>query len=374
MKTVKIVVLTFALLFCFNISALATQGSDYDRFIQSSGADGLYSDLTDDVKKALEELGINKVDFSSVFDVSFSKVFNVIKNVSSDSLEAPLKSLIKLICIIIVISIGESFVPDDGKYKSIVSILSTLFLISVIIVPLYQAIESAVSCVGVSCGFMKALIPVLTGVVSASGNPTLAISFQSIAFGVAQVIASVSKNYIVPLVGAVIALDITGAIMPAFKLSGITELVKKTVISVLSFTSTLYISFLSLKGALANAVDSVANKGIKLIISSAVPVVGSAVSEAYSGIIGSLVLAKSTIGIFSIAVIAVINAPAMLQLLFWIFALKAGSAVGEVFSQEGTVKLLKALAGAMTLLNVVLLFNAVLFIISLALILAIKGN
>ncbi len=370
MKAVKIFFSCFILLLLFTVTASAQE--DYSALIESSGANELYDSLDEDIKEALGELGINEVDFSALFDVSIEKVFNLVKNASVGSLEAPFKSLMKLMCVIILISLGESFIPDDDKYRSIIGILSTLFCISAMIVPLYQAMESAISSISVCAVFMKGLIPVLVGVVSASGNPTLAISFQSVAFSVAQTISMLNEKYTVPIVGAVIALDITGSLMPSFKLSGITDLIKKTVISILSFTATLYVSFLGIKGALANAADTVANKGIKLIISSAVPVVGSAVSEAYSGIIGSLVLVRSTVGIFGIAVIAVITAPAMIQLLFWIFALKIGTAVGEVFNQEGTVRLLKALSSAITLFNVVLLFNAVLFIISLALIIAIK--
>lgn len=373
MKAVKITAVCIFIIFALSVSAFAVgETEDFSSLVSSSGADELYDSLGDDVKEILGELGINGVDFSSLFDVSFSKVFNVIRNAWTGSLEAPAKSLVKLLGIIILLSVGESFIPDDEKFKPVMGILSALFCISVVIVPLYGAMESAVSSIGICSGFMKGLIPVLTGVVSASGNPALAISFQSVAFGLAQVISVVCEKYVVPIVGAVIALDITGALMPSFKLSGITDLIKKTVTGILSFGASLYVSFLGIKGALASAADTVANKGIKLIISSAVPVVGGAISEAYSGILGSLVLVRSTVGIFGIAVIAVITAPAMIQLLFWIFALKIGAATGEVFMLDGTVRLLKALSSAATLLNVVLLFNSVLFIISMALILAMR--
>ena len=97
-------------------------------------------------------------------------------------------------------------------------------------------------------------------------------------------------------------------------------------------------------------------------------------AEAYTGIVGSLVLARSTVGIFGIAVIALINLPSCLQLVFWIFALRLSAAVGELFNQETAAKLLHAIGSAITLLNGVLLFNAVLFIISTALILIIKAG
>lgn len=373
MRKVKIFAVCVLIILSFSVNAYATGESEYyNGQVESSGAEDILSGLDSETKERLGELGIEDVNFSSLFDVSFSKIFSFVKKAAEGKLESPLKSLMKLLSVIILIAVCESFMPDDDKMKNVINMAAVLFSVTVIISPLYDAMESAVSSVGVCADFMKSLIPVLVGIVSASGNPSLAVSFQSCAFAAAEVISALGKNYVVPIVGAVTALDLTGSLMPSMKLSGITELVKKTVIQTLSFTATLYVSFLGIKGALANAADTVASKGIKLVISSAVPIVGGAVSEAYSGIIGSLVLVRSTVGIFGIIVIAVITVPSMLQLLFWIFALKLGAAAGEVFSLGGVSSLLKALSCAITLLNVVILFGAVLFIISLALLLSLK--
>ena len=373
MRKVKIFAVCVLIILSFSVNAYAAGESEYyNGQVESSGAEDILSGLDSETKERLGELGIEDVNFSSLFDVSFSKIFSFVKKAAEGKLESPLKSLMKLLSVIILIAVCESFMPDDDKMKNVINMAAVLFSVTVIISPLYDAMESAVSSVGVCADFMKSLIPVLVGIVSASGNPSLAVSFQSFAFAAAEVISALGKNYVVPIVGAVTALDLTGSLMPSMKLSGITELVKKTVIQTLSFTATLYVSFLGIKGALANAADTVASKGIKLVISSAVPIVGGAVSEAYSGIIGSLVLVKSTVGIFGIIVIAVITVPSMLQLLFWIFALKLGAAAGEVFSLGGVSSLLKALSCAITLLNVVILFGAVLFIISLALLLSLK--
>ena len=373
MRKVKIFAVCVLIILSFSVNAYAAGESEYyNGQVESSGAEDILSGLDSETKERLGELGIEDVNFSSLFDVSFSKIFSFVKKAAEGKLESPLKSLMKLLSVIILIAVCESFMPDDDKMKNVINMAAVLFSVTVIISPLYDAMESAVSSVGVCADFMKSLIPVLVGIVSASGNPSLAVSFQSCAFAAAEVISALGKNYVVPIVGAVTALDLTGSLTPSMKLSGITELVKKTVIQTLSFTATLYVSFLGIKGALANAADTVASKGIKLVISSAVPIVGGAVSEAYSGIIGSLVLVKSTVGIFGIIVIAAITVPSMLQLLFWIFALKLGAAAGEVFSLGGVSSLLKALSCAITLLNVVILFGAVLFIISLALLLSLK--
>lgn len=334
----------------------------------------IYNSLNSETQELLKEIGADSADFDSLFGVTPQKVRALTKKLITGSIEAPTSSAARLFAVIILIAIFECFSPDDAKLKTVVNIVGTLLCIISVISPLSTAVSSAVSSIAVGEKLMLALIPVLAAVVTATGNPTLAASFQSIAFAGAQIISGISNSFIVPIVGTVMALDVTGSVMPSFKLGGITSLIKKSITAVLTFVSTLFVSFLGIKGALANAADTVASKGIKLVISSAVPVVGGALSEAYSGIIGSLVLVKSTVGIFGIAAIALINLPSCLQLLFWIFALKLSAAVGELFEQQNIAALLRSLASSLTLLNVVLLFNAVLFIISTALILVIKAG
>ncbi len=371
-KKISVTFLIIAVIFIFlNVTSFAQEDNDIYKL---SGAAELFSVIPEQTRELLKELGITELDFDSVFNVSAEDILNLIKKLLTGAVESPVNSLIRLISVIIIIAVCECFVPEDSKIKLISEMAGILFCTVSILNQLTSSISFAVASISVTEKFMLLLIPVLTAIVSVSGNPTLAISFQSIAFAGAQIITGVAGNFIVPIVGAVLSLDITGALMPTFKLSGLTDFIKKTVTAVMSFSASIFVSFLGLKGALANTADSLASKGIKLVISSAVPVVGGALSEAYSGVIGSLVLVKSTVGIFGICAVALINLPSCVQLLFWTFALRLGAAVADLFEQRSISALLKAIASSVTLLNVVLLFVAVLFIISTALILVIKAG
>lgn len=371
-KNLFVLFLVVGLFLFLNTASYAVEEST--ELLKSLGAENLFESLPDEISELFSELGVNEIDFDSIFNIKEENVWKLIKKLLTGAVESPVKSLVRLLAVIILLAICECFIPEDTKIKSIMEMCGTLFCTISVLNPLSTAVSSAVASVSVTESFMLILIPILTAIVSVSGNPTLAVSFQSIAFAGAQVISGVASRFIVPLVGAVLALDITGTLMPSYKMTGITEFIKKTVTTVLSFGATIYVSFLGLKGALANAADSLASKGIKLVISSAVPVVGGALSEAYSGVIGSMVLVKSTVGIFGICAVALINLPSIVQLLFWIFALKFGVAVADLFEQHGISSLLKAVASTLTLLNVVLLFVAVLFIISTALLLVIKAG
>lgn len=328
--------------------------------------------IPDETAELLELLDIDTLDFDAIFNVKAEDCVAVAKKLLTGGLESPFKSLVRLIVIITLIAIFESFLPDDAGFRLTVEVVASLLCTLSVIEPLSTAITSAVASISVSETFMLTLIPLLTAIVSLSGNPALALSFQSIAFAAAQIISGIAESVIVPIVGAVLALDVTASVMPTFSLSGLTDFIKKTITSVLSIGASVFMSFLGIKGVLANAADTVAGKGIKMIISSAVPIVGGALSEAYSGIMGSIVIVRSTVGIIGICIIALINLPSLIQLLFWIFALRFAAASADLFEQKAISAFLRALASSLTLLNVVLLFVAVLFILSTALLISLR--
>lgn len=371
-KAVSIIIFLQLIIMLCSLSALAVENNSdiYDAFSASEIMDS----LPQETSELLELLEIDSVEFDSVFNVDAEGCLAVAERLLTGGIESPLKSMVRLIAIIIMVALFESFLGDEKNYRTTVEVVAALLCTLSVIEPVSVAITSAVSSVNVAEKFMLTLIPVLAVIVSVAGNPTLAVSFQSIAFYGAQAISLLAKSVVVPVVGAVLALDITASVMPAFSLSGLTELIKKSLTAVLSIGASLFMSFLGIKGVLANAADTVAGKGIKMIISSVVPVVGGALSEAYSGIMGSIVLVRSTVGIIGICIIALISLPSIIQLLFWIFALRLASSVAVLFEQKTIASLLKSLSSSITLLNVVLLFVAVLFILSTALLISIRAG
>lgn len=372
-KVTEIIGICIFVLIWLSPISFAESDSISDLLGESTSSE-IFDAVPDDVKQMLDDMGISKIDFDSLFHITPQKVWQTAKNVIMGQGEAPIKSLIRLMAVIIILAVCECFAPEDDKMKTVMETVGVLMCVISVISPLSDAVSSAVAVITLSEKFVLALIPVLATVITVAGNPELALSFQSIAFAAAQMIAIASKNYIVPVVGALLALDITGSVMPSFHLSSLTGMIKKIITISLSFVATIFVSFLGIKGTLANAADTVTSRGIKLVISSAVPVVGGALSEAFSGIVGSVVLVKSALGIFGIVVISLINLPFCIQLLMWIFSLRFAAAVGEMLNQCCVANLLKAVASAITLLNVVLVFNAVLFIIATALVLTIKAG
>ena len=137
MRIVKIAV-SFILLFAaLSLGAYAAESdSAYDSQLGASGAQGIYDGLDSEIKDGLDELGVSGADFSSLYDLSPKKIFSFISDAASGSLEQPSKSLVKLLSVIIVISIGSCFMPDDERMKSIMNMTAALLCISAVIWPI----------------------------------------------------------------------------------------------------------------------------------------------------------------------------------------------------------------------------------------------
>lgn len=370
----KVIITIFSVLLLLLLLSVDSFAVQSDNEYLNDNFDYLIESLPEDIKRHLEENGDIEISIESFINLSFKDIVDVMVKIITGQIESPLRSLIKLISVVVIIAVSECFVPEDSKIKLIMEIFGKTMCVVSVVSPISSAIASAVASINLSESFMLILIPVLTSIVSASGNPMTALSFQTISFAGAQIITYIALNVMVPIVGVVLSLDFAGTLMPVYNLSGITEFIKKSVTVVMSFSATVFVSFMGIKGALSNAADTVANKGIKLVISSAVPVVGSALSEAYNGILGSMILAKSTLGVLGICIMLLINLPSCIQMIFWIFSLKLSGAVADLFELKALSSMLKSLASSLTLLNVILIFVAVLFIISTALLLVIRAG
>ena len=235
-------------------------------------------------------------------------------------------------------------------------------------------ISQGMSAVETTSDFMLALIPVLAGIITAAGNPTLALTYGSFAMAAAQAAAQTAGNIIMPLCGAFSAFGVSASLSPELKLTKLADMIKKLTIGVLSFIAAAFSAVLGLKSLLAGSADTLASKGIKLALSSAVPIVGGALSDAYSSIIGSVSLLKSTVGVFGVIAVVMIDLPVVLQLTARIILLKLLGVLSSSMGDDTTGEVLDTLSSALTVITAAVIFTAALFIISTGIVISVKAG
>lgn len=355
-----------------NVTAFANVDEYGKEWLEISGANELSEHLTDETRDYLEKLGCEDIDFESIFDISFSSVIQLIKDIFTDGIDGPLKCLMKSVGAVMLVSVCSGFFPDDEKSKTVLNLICGSFLIIEIFTPAIQSVKAAASAMGACAAFEKALIPVLAAVVTVSGNPTSAFSLQGALFAAAQFVESLAAETVMPLIGICGALNITGAILPTLRLSAISETIRKTAITFLASAAGLFTGFLSLKSMLAATVDGMAVKGVKLAANTFVPVIGGAIGEAYTSVVGSLSLIRNTIGIYAIIAFFAITVPVIINLALWVVALRIACTISDLLDCRQCSEVIRCLAFVFSMVNTLLLLCAAIFIISSGLVAFIK--
>lgn len=374
-KKSAVFVLMPLMLFCFSIEAFCAQNKElFDEQLEASGAGDLFDTLTRDELELLEKLGLGSIDFDSVFSPSLRSVTDLFMQIIRNEYKLPFESLTVAAMCVIVLSAVSQLVPSGIRTSKALELTANIITALSVLVPLSSCITRAVSAVSLSSSFVTALIPVLAAIITASGKPALALTYNSLSFSVAQVVSTLGKDVITPVIQVVMSLSVISSVSKSADISKIVEFTKKTAIFIMSLSATVFVTMLSLKGMLAASADTVTVRGIRFLIGNMIPVVGGAVSDAYQSILGTLSLVKNTVGVFALAAVSVINLPVIAECVIWVFSLNMLSLLGDVFSQSGLCSLFRAVSSAVVLLCVTVVLEMLVFLLSVGLILVIGGG
>lgn len=374
LKVIAALLMLFALntAVCFALEEETTD--NYSSFYESSGADSLDDSLPDDVKDTIDSAGIDISNWQSMLSPSPKKIISMFADIARGNFKKPIKDMVIIAGVVILVGLikGTAAAENFSEPLNIVigcAVAITVFASSA------GVISQGMSAVEATSDFMLALIPVLAGIITAAGNPTLALTYSSFAMAAAQAAAQTTAgNIIMPLCGAFSAFGVSASLSPELKLTKLADMIKKLTIGVLSFVAAAFSAVLGLKSLLAGSADTLASKGIKLALSSAVPIVGGALSDAYSSIIGSVSLLKSTVGVFGVIAVVMIDLPVVLQLTARIILLKLLGVMSSSMGDDTTGEVLDTLSSALTVINAAVIFTAALFIISTGIVISVKAG
>ena len=366
-------ILVVSLIVLFTTTGFAL---DQDEFLkqqyESSGAGELMNELPRETQEMLRSLGIDEVEFNQLYKVSYSNLFGVLKDVVLGQLDNPLKFVVVMVGILILMSIVQTIVPPDDNKA--VDLICSLFFIIAVLGSMMSYSSQIISAIDASCKFMIAFIPVFTAVLAISGNPAAAISYNTVAMLIAQSASGISNVFLIPLVVMFAALSISASVSPALSMDGLVDMLKKTIIWLLTAVCTFFTGFLSLKDIMVSSADTMAVRSGKALVGALVPIIGNSLSDAYCTILGSMSMLKNAVGAFGILAVGLINIPVLVQAGMWILSISLTSFAAEAMGQKNAAQLLKNINATNVVLVAILVFNLFLILISTALVMAFRAS
>ena len=211
----------------------------------------------------------------------------------------------------------------------------------------------------------KALLPSLAAAEAASGGVASASVRQVAAVFFASVLLSVMERFLIPAVYLYIGAAAANAVIEGDALERIGALLKKAIGWTLSGLLFLFVTYLTISGAIAGAADARAVSLAKSAVSAAVPVVGSILSEAAESVLAGAGLLRGMVGAAgTLALLGVCLTPFLhlgCQYLFY----QAASLVSAAAGPKKLTRLISMLGDAFALMLAMVGSSAVVLLIAL---------
>lgn len=321
--------------------------------------------LSDEAKDALEQSGFDDIGSSTADKLTFGGVVKYIAKSISGQVSLPLALLGRLLGIILICTMFSSLSDASGELSGVLGIVGTLAAAGV----LYEQINTALSVVCIMLGelnaFMIAYIPVFVSLLTGGGYATAASGYYISLMALCEVINIVSERLIVPLCSVILAVSVAESICPLYS-SSISSMMKKAVQWSLGVAATAFVGVLSIKSIIACAADSVAVRAAKFTASSFVPVIGSAVADAYTTVSGSVALIRSAAGSFGVMAVFFTVIRPIAAVLLLSASVKISAAIADILGQKNVARLLSGAADVFSIILTIAILMSLVFIIATA--------
>lgn len=347
-----------------------------DEFLDSSGANELFSIVPDDAKDILEEAEINDLSHEKLINISFMDFIKSIWESIKNTVNKPLSMFLTCVGIILLYALLNSLKSsfNNQSYEHVFSVVSIICLSSAIIIPISNIIIKIAGLIKQVSNFLLSFIPVYMGILTASGKPISATAYSTTIIVVIQIISRISSTVLVPLLAIYMAFCLIGAASNQINVEGIAKTVKTFVTVVLTFLLTIFVGLLTIQGVVSNSADTVTMRTAKFAVSAFLPVVGAAISEALNSVQGCLGIIKSTVGGFGIVALIAAFVPSIVTILMMQLSLSLSGGVSDALGTNKVSSLIRCANSVLSLILGITLIFAVLLIVSIGIMLTVSSG
>ncbi|MCQ2463705.1 MAG: hypothetical protein MJ177_09970 [Clostridia bacterium] len=362
-KLIFVLIISFFLTVCIPFSVRAVPVEEQTQ--------ELYDGLPAETREILSSFGIDLSQDGELFDISFSRVFKTLAQVFSGSMKQPLSFTVRMLVMLAVVSLFKELAAG---FEKIISLFCTLMCCAAALGGVSDCINALMSSAKICSDFLLVYVPVFALIVTFSGSAATALTYNSTVLAFSEIISRFSSVYMLPVCGILMSMGTAFSLNPVFNSSKLVAAVNKCITWVSRTVMSVFAAVLSLKGIMSTAADSLTSRGIKLMFSSLVPVIGGALSEAYSSIAGSLALARGSVAVLGIAAVFALNLPVLAESAMYGVSLSLLSFASDAAGQHGMSSVLGCMKCTVRLMSMLVIMQIFLTVISTGTVLLMRGN
>lgn len=282
-------------------------------------------------------------------------------------LRAGLRSVLMLLVVVVLCAMAEGLRAVGGEENS----LNACVLAGALAITALSANDMS-SMMGLGRrtidsmqGFSQVLLPVVAACTAATGAAAKAAARQVATALFSTLLLGLIDRLLVPLVYAYVAACTAYAAVGNSGLKKVAGLLKWVVTRSLTTLLVLFVTYLSVSGAIAGTTDAAALKAAKMAISAAVPVVGGIISNAAETILVGAGLMRNAVGVFGMLVVLGICIVPFLQLGAHYLSYKFTGALAATLTDRRLADLIDGISTAFALMLGMTGASALLLLISM---------
>lgn len=308
----------------------------------------------------------NNIDFNSLKEYPFETLWDVAKNAVKDNAIKPIKVFCKISAILLLSSFLNFFVSDSSKEMiKLINVLCVLIVFCNIFDDFLHLTDMIINGLVDIKNFMVTFIPIFASISFAGGEFITSTVYTGFFLLSVIVTADFCIRYIVPSVKLFLALGITNSISDVLNLNAVCEFYSKTVKIIMTAVVSVLCFILSLQTTITQSQDSLALKTGKFLVTSTVPIIGSALQGAVGSVYASMGVLKGFFGILGIAIILNIFLPTLITLAVNWVGYYAMIALSNILENKSASDILSCFKNVIEVLMSMLVLFMILLIFSL---------
>ncbi len=355
--------IVLCLIFIFMPCASAQEYNETNIINEQMEASGIYDieTKTDEIAPDFD-FGNEAVNITKGKGEDFFGIMKNAVNMLFSELKKNIALSVRIILIALLLGVLSNFAPEEEKVMNTAFYVSYSAIFIMIIGSFTNAVTVAEDAIKSMDIFVRAAIPVLGGLMTASGGAAKTVM---VGWSLAGASAAMSVLGSVVLPSAVFTAMLGGVnnLSEKFNLSKLSAAVKKAVMWMLGIVMTVFAAVLGAKGFAAVNIDAALKRTIKYAASNFVPIVGGVLSETLESVLACTKLVKTAAGSAGVIAVLYICLAPVIKLVSVVIIYKITSLVITPVCDKRISGVVDEMSSALTIIIALVLASGLMFIV-----------
>lgn len=246
-------------------------------------------------------------------------------------------------------------------------------LIYVTLSSFYTVFHYAKDTVEAMGNFLLALLPLLLGLIAASGQMISVTFFHPIIIFLIHITGIAVHSFVLPLLYLAVLLIVVSYMNEQFQATQLAQLLRSVSLGTIGLIMTIFLGVMSVQGAATVFQDGIALKTTKFIAGNFIPVIGRTLTDAADTVLSATLLLKNTLGIVGLIIIVFIAAFPAIKIAIIAFMYKLVAALLQPLGDNPIIRSLNAISTYIMYIFACVVIVTFMFFLSIVIIVALSN-